>query len=512
MAKIKNVSQLNLPGKSDSDFCLNDSSAANEDAFSSILSSASRTDESDDKSKSENESSSSFENGGASDKIKKEAKAGDSKEVKTENSSEVSNDKSRKVDEVEDAEIKEMEAYEISLAQLAQQLNVAMTLVQQQNQQPGKTNMPEIRLGGGEKIASVEDFKKIISGVAPQLLRRVDVQSLEKQLKKIFKNADAEMPEVPDAPIQLPLNEQVSLQGGAGLELSAPEMQQIIQSAVQQGASPNLNLAATLPQAADVGGNEFVLEAPELEPIKLVTGVDVTQKTFKEQDFVFLKMTHDGPAAQVEENSKVEGASYFSQLASERLAKKNSDQAGLIENSIIKQLDLSHIPAPREYVMQPPALTLAQKLNARVEKEIQFEVSNTIVDMSRMDRSGKTRIQIRPPELGQIDIEIKVKDKKVTARISTDQTDTHELMMRLMPEIRDILRSEGFQLDGFTARHDPAAFQSSSFAHSQMAGNGHQGAQSESDDHYVSQDLVSEIAQNKNTQATNSNKAINVTV
>lgn len=470
MAKIKSVTQLNLPGKSDSDFSLNDSSAANQDAFSSVLGAAAQTDEAETDTAGQGKS---------------DAQGGNQTGVKASEKSEKSKDGTTSVsqsgkageggvkdttgsNETDEAELREMENYEITLAQLAEQLNAALCLIQQQGTKSGQV-MPEIRLAGGTTIHSVMDFKKIIAGIETHMLRRVDVKSLELQLKKIFRQTEVPEMAVPLTPIQL-ANPLAELSDGVAEAPMAPVLADLPQSQVVTQPEFEINLApATTAVAPDPLDLAFA-PSVEVAPIVLNAGdTNVTQRTFDEKEFVFLKVTHDAPVSQ-DGTSAVEATvpSFFSEMQAKRLAEKQDVLTDILHQTILRELDLSHIPSPREYTLQPPAVTLAQRLNARVEQEIKFEVNQTVVEMSRADRSGRTRINIRPPELGHIEIELKVKDKKISARVTASEHDTYELMLRHMPELREILRTEGFVLDQYSARHESAPSFSAS-AQSQSA-------------------------------------------
>ena len=63
------------------------------------------------------------------------------------------------------------------------------------------------------------------------------------------------------------------------------------------------------------------------------------------------------------------------------------------------------------------------------------------------DGGGQARIQLVPPQLGQLDLRVTVTENAVQIQLSADRGQVAELLARHIPELRQLLQAQGLQLD-----------------------------------------------------------------
>lgn len=99
-------------------------------------------------------------------------------------------------------------------------------------------------------------------------------------------------------------------------------------------------------------------------------------------------------------------------------------------------------PHPRAAEATGHELRALRELPAANENEI---VRSTQV-LAR-DGGGQARIQLVPPQLGQLDLRVTLTENAVQVSISADRGQVAELLARHVPELRQVLQAQGLQVD-----------------------------------------------------------------
>jgi len=86
----------------------------------------------------------------------------------------------------------------------------------------------------------------------------------------------------------------------------------------------------------------------------------------------------------------------------------------------------------------------------RILPELPVRNENAILDQTRLllnQRGGQARIDLHPPQLGQLGLRIHVTDRSVQLEILTDRLPVAELMTRHLPDLQHALGAQGLQID-----------------------------------------------------------------
>lgn len=308
----------------------------------------------------------------------------------------------------EKREIDEMEAHRISMAELAEQLNVVLNVPAAQNaaQQSAASqaqnpfaNVKVVFKGDGNEL------KNAVQEIDPKLLRKIDVELLDKQIRKLTANEDLLAVEVP---------------AEAGAELP-PETGLVAEDWLTQAGLANL---------ADAQKQAFLAGLASDETIQHF-GDD-----FSASKSLVAELTGRREAPTI--------PSHLEELHLQ------PGQAPLAVGQVAAGAKI-----------QDPLTASKQggKLGAPDLVKINLKVENVIMGSAKRGESDTTRIQMHPETLGRIEIKIEVKGKAVRAEIVTDNAEARESIVAHMPQIRAVLASENMMLDYFNARHDQGHFQ-----------------------------------------------------
>lgn len=84
---------------------------------------------------------------------------------------------------------------------------------------------------------------------------------------------------------------------------------------------------------------------------------------------------------------------------------------------------------------------LRDRINENVENGIKFLLTNK--------GESKVSIQLKPPELGKVQMELVIKDNQVSARINTENTAVKEVIMSNLDQLKTNLAQAGHTIDKF---------------------------------------------------------------
>lgn len=413
MSKVKNISSTNSvqPTTSPS---LSPSSAENADIFSDLfnqleIQSQAEKDAKDNKNSSdEQKNTQTTQKSEKSESAKKADKAKKARDDEDELSAE------------EKKEIEEIERHDISLDQLAEQLNVVLAKVQDEKKNQQNNQLRDVKVvfkGDDNRI-----LEEAVANIDPALLRKVDVNALDEQLKKIMGNQgllDVEVPGDVDAEtlnqeelLEQALIDQELLDEQSMNEL-APEQSfdENLASLAEQSEFKLSDMANQKSFAADQISNEM-----EMQNLKLDAGSDASPD---------LQMTFDDLM-----------------INTQPVENKGSTQG-------LQQALQNVRNAKAQNVL---------RLNQAQQNLVRDKVQNVMLNMAKNGKSGITRIQMHPEELGRIDVKIELKEKTIKADIVTDNLAAKDVIVKHLPMIREVVASENLMLDDFNARHDDQHF------------------------------------------------------
>ena len=124
----------------------------------------------------------------------------------------------------------------------------------------------------------------------------------------------------------------------------------------------------------------------------------------------------------------------------------------------------------------PPSTGLSSQ-SPTPAREPQFQVAQRFVTMSENGES-RTRLNLHPPELGRIQIEISLQNNKLSATLVAETQLVKELMETHLGQLRQHLAQHNLQLDNFqvTVSADASSYKESN---RELFGNGKHSRQSE---------------------------------
>lgn len=405
-------------------------------------------------------------------------------------------DESDEVSAEEKKEIDEMEQYELNVKKLADQLDVALNTAQVD------TNEQVKALNHNVEVRFVDDrnqLKEVADSVEPNLLRRVDVQTLEEQINKMIDKDSVRDVEVPQA-----LNKAIEVQGEKELDNEKVNLEEIQQKFIAHFENKNEDVSedlasqsSAITQVTTEEIEEFTKESIELEEVDenslrfeeekvesvseleldrdLVQAKDETEnsaKNFEVEDFTDalagLKEKSEFDLSQFTKSDK----SKFQFLMNSEGQNHLSNDAKL-EDVILNDMQLQFKENSNHQIhnisLQKPGLTegALTKVNIKIE--------NTIFEMASSGKSGVTKIHMNPETLGKIEIRLEIHEKTVRAKIITDNLDAKESIIKHLPHIKEVLASENFNLDYFNAKHDENYFAAQQHFQEQSSANQGQG-------------------------------------
>ncbi len=80
----------------------------------------------------------------------------------------------------------------------------------------------------------------------------------------------------------------------------------------------------------------------------------------------------------------------------------------------------------------------AEKVPGRLEKMIRSRIESG---------GGRMRVQLRPPELGEMHIDVRLKDAAVDVRFEVQSRQAHNILTGNMSQLQELLEEQGYQVD-----------------------------------------------------------------
>lgn len=401
------------------------------------------------------------------------------KTAKTEEESEAKSTTDEEDVKLSEAEQKEIDDQKINIQELARQLNVMLDQTPVPVQRQQVKLLPKGTLGPKASDVVAKEGESV--EVDPELIRRVDVKTLKEQMELAMKSDGSEekFPEVPDelkSKIQdVAAKDLKSLESthaeSADLKAMLPHMNLANQSEAKSDEETDSQELISLLKTAGVHENKDVQENPEIFEKPEV----VEQKREDVVDYLNLK----GPDVILNVVSAVSDV--------ESVYEKFKDMQG--EHPVIDALNQSSTPLHKDTLMSFIAeqfvrqhdgsdvfgsQSLSGSAQATASQGVQSafnvlgetmmqpaiqKISSMIMNMAKDGKSGMTRVQIYPPELGSVNIKFQIKDGSVKAEIITQQEATKRIIEKSMPELKNIFSDENLNVESFTVQHSKEHFE-----------------------------------------------------
>ncbi|MCP5464771.1 MAG: flagellar hook-length control protein FliK [Deltaproteobacteria bacterium] len=360
----------------------------------------------------------------------------------------------------ENKEIEEVDAYEISVNQLAQQLNVALQ-AEQQNAKERVLSFKERMMleDSTEGVQEVGDQNQ--AQVDPELLRKVDIKTLKKQLDlAVNQNSEVDV-EVPREAIDrnknlqdVALNEEVpelTPEEEALIKFKVPDFLKandikVAPKEVKETEKPQIDLLKAdvqelraLPKEENNDPRFYQFEVQEEEVTLNVVSLDLTRQNEDDQSWALDLLKSDDL------------------LPVDLLGNKNMPTVDPNNMNSMSQL-VTNLGSHNS--SQPTnGLFSAQAAGKAIDMApLRVKVSEVITQMGQSGRTSTTRIQIHPPELGQLDIKIEHKGKFVQAEIITRSQVTKEFLEAHLDQFKELLSGEDLNVESFKIRSDEMHF------------------------------------------------------
>lgn len=358
-----------------------------------------------------------------------------------------------------DEEQAEIDKYKIDVAELAHQLNLSFDQIKQQIKKEGQIEL----INAANKVTTQKI--KPAENISPELLSKIDVETLRKQMELIMAQKEtgdlnSEAPkemivdEFKDYNLQGELNgvgiadnegpklntEKYIKTDGSNLDgiLQGPGFKQStnLNSALNVEVPKLFNNALTGQTTVEIKGEagpEIVLEIVAVDLSLLNEGKD----EIKELILI--------PVDELDLEDIIDF--------------KTQNMFKMFENSKLGQKRLDISP---QFATLNPIDGNQMAVNMSHLLPLREKVSEIVVQMSRIGKSGITRIQIFPPELGAINIKFSVQGDKVKVEIMTEQLATKAFLEGNMPHLKEILMAEKLEVTNFDVVHDKDFFKSES--------------------------------------------------
>lgn len=391
--------------------------------------------------------------------------------------------KSDEMDEKERAESEQLEseADKIEVEELSRQLGVILDTVRvkPQTQNFGVGPFQNVNIISSGQIRTSLD-ENVLREIPSEILRKVDVKTLDDQLKRIMRGDEVLDVDVPRE------------DGEAQNDL-------LMQTRLEETALQDEEFHVDLVQTGDFeirqSKQEVDIEVTRITPeISLAPETEV-QVRQREENISLETETHRETMSTGTEdlNRALASSENFTIKISESrfqfsAGEDQKEQPGVLdfatEDFNLEDLFKTLIkPVAAGTEKHPSLLQQAQPQNVtaatpEVAERIKGKVEQVILNMAKTGKPNVTRIQLHPEQLGKIDIRLEVnKERMVKASIVTDSQETRDAILKHMPQIRAILASENMMLDHFSAQHDQKHFESGSlqyFNHQErQAGQGY---------------------------------------
>lgn len=466
MSKIKNASSSSAnTALNNLDISQAVSSAANAELFNSLFQQMSVEQEAsyDQKNSNKDQQKSQEQNDKKVEDVSAPSKVQSGQAAKNEETEKVRHaDDDRELTEAEKAELEQIEAEKISVEQLSQQLGVLLESVRQnaqQLQQKGSNPFQDIKvISAGTVKAS--DLSSAIQEIPQEVLRKVDVKTLDEQLGRIMKGNEVLDVDVPQDDIE----QQIGIQA-VQLERVNVEQEEFRVDLIQTG---------TLVVKKEKDIRELAKEASEIIPL-MAQQQDIRQEV-KEDVSLKVETERRTVSTGLEEFNKALKTEEFKiDMTSNKQYVFRAGEA--IETGpekldfVIEHFDLTETvnstPKTAQHAEKHPVLfhtatpqpqQTEVPLNEAVANKVREKVEQVIFNMAKTGKPNVTRIQLHPEQLGKIDIQLEIKDKLVKASVVTDSAETRDAILKHLPQIKEILASDNMMLDQFSAQHDHRHF------------------------------------------------------
>ncbi len=362
-------------------------------------------------------------------------------------------------------EVETINNYQVDVQELARQLNVALLSQQQQQNLPKQAEQINIVV---ERPEILQNIQVAADKVDPQLLRRVDVKSIKKQLEVVMANqqeVELESPPLEDVQALDYVDAETQVDTKPVAETVFKDEEIKIANFLK---ADDFNLAdlkklknEKLPEflsekPLDVVSDRAIQKLIEVKPlvddkrpdvILNVVSVDINRITRLENQEDKEKM-FDLFA------DLLKAADSFGQEKAET-AKLIAAQDGPVAGSMPKiNNSLNHILPPVAVASPVIDVTKFQPIMS----PITVKIEGIVLQMAKDGKSGTTRLQINPPNLGAIDIRFEIKGKNVTAEIITQNPATRELLENQIPHLKEILMAQDMNVEKFSLKNDSEHF------------------------------------------------------
>lgn len=428
--------------------------------FDTVMSSQQSSTDEDSKKKNEDDKS-------VSGVQKKNAKETDSASEQKDTGETTATDTEKDLNAQNQTEIDAMEQYKLNLSQLAQQLNVMLDHQQQVQPQQNPGLQVQTALKGALPVDNIQSAAQQID---PQLLRKVDVKTLKQQLDLAVN---------PDDSIDLPPPQEVAqVDLDPKQSLLTPEKTDLPADSLASKKS-DLKLENFL-KADDFDLSQFMNTQPVshvIEDLQPVTN-EIIQKPVDSLTRILPVVTDEKPAVvmnvvsiDLNRMSRMEAhldekSQFISDLlktptsslpssdstSSSWSTPPSSAQSTTTSSTMLPQgMPASFVPLAANNPAQ-------STFTSAFLQPIRTQVEGIVMEMSGDAKTGITRLQIHPPNLGSIDIKFTVKGNNVKAEIITQNETTKELLQGHMQQLKDIMIAQNLTVDDFKLKTDADHF------------------------------------------------------
>ncbi|MBF0104148.1 MAG: flagellar hook-length control protein FliK [Deltaproteobacteria bacterium] len=349
-----------------------------------------------------------------------------------------------------DQEQTEIDTYKIDVAELAHQLNLSFEQL--------KNNMPaeqQINAAGPLTQIVVESVKPA-RNISEELLKKIDVETLRQQMELVMAQKEPvdihsevprEMLGAPQDQMEILSASEVTAeisnmmveetQQAAPVDIKGP-LKDMFQSDVTDNflkSQPGQNSALSKSLEAQRAVGAYVGLDQEPDVVMDVVAIDLNRlKAPKDQKGDFVLMSADTLDPEGIIDFKAKGLQNMFEVS--KSGQPGSDVppqfmlTGLADNNNQTVVGMSYLAPLRE------------------------KIGEIMLQMSQAGKSGITRIQIYPPELGAVNIRFSVHNDKVKIQIITEEKATKSMLESHAGYLKEIVMVEKLEVTSFEVVQD----------------------------------------------------------
>ena len=132
--------------------------------------------------------------------------------------------------------------------------------------------------------------------------------------------------------------------------------------------------------------------------------------------------------------------------ASELDVKESSDKTQNTDISASGQWTQIKLSATQPQTQTETIKVIPQE---QIVQEIETMIVEDLSDSSQVEKVSTTRIQLTPKNLGEMDIELVMKDKKLTARLVVEKAETKQLLEQKLTQLTNTLAEQDIKVEQF---------------------------------------------------------------